>query len=60
MPPDAIEMPVWVRRGKMLVRRDALPTDDPDHPYNWLAAQGLRPEEYGVQKPPPPFAEDRA
>jgi len=49
---DEIELPVWVKRGKLLVRRDALNGDDPDHPYNYLKTQGLRPEEYGVKPGP--------
>lgn len=48
---DTIEMSVWVKRGLMMVRRDELPSNDPDHPYNWIKAQGLRPEDYGYVQP---------
>jgi hypothetical protein len=50
--PDTIEISVWVKRGKMLVRRSALDIDDPDHPYNYIKAKGLRPEDYGIDPPP--------
>ena len=49
---DEIEVPVWVKRGKMIVRRDALNGDDPDHTYNYLKARGIRPEDYGVKPGP--------
>lgn len=48
---DDIEISVWVKRGMMLIRRDALDYDDPDHPYNFIKAQGLEPELYGYSKP---------
>jgi hypothetical protein len=49
--PDTIEVPVWVKKGGMLVRRDALDWDDPDHTWNYLEAQGLKPAEYGFEHP---------
>ena len=49
---EAIGMSVWVLRGKMMIRRDALDTDDPDYPYNYIASLGRRPEEYGYERPP--------
>lgn len=52
MPEDEIEVPVWVKRGKRLLRRDALNGDDPDHTYNYLKARGIRPEDYGVKPGP--------
>lgn len=52
MSADEIKVPVWVKRGKMLLRRDALDGTDPDHTYNYLLAQGIRPEDYGVQPGP--------
>lgn len=52
MPEGEIEVPVWVQRGKLFVRRDALNGDDPDHTYNFLKARGVRPEDYGVRPGP--------
>jgi hypothetical protein len=47
-----IEVPVWVKRGNMLVKREALDSDDPDHIYNYIKNElGVRPEDYGVEKP---------
>jgi len=38
----------------MMVRRDALDRDDPDHPCNYIkAVYDVRPEEYGVRRPEP-------
>lgn len=48
---DTIEMTVWVRRGKMLVRRDALDPTDQDHPYNYVKSLGYNPEDFGIEKP---------
>lgn len=49
---DEIEVPVWVKRGQMLLRCSALNGDDPDHPYNYIRnVLGVRPEDYGVEKP---------
>jgi len=39
---------VWCRKGGMLVRADALPSDDPENPYQQLVAQGLNPSDYGI------------
>lgn len=48
----AIKIPVWIKRGKMLIRREALNSDDPDHPYNWVLSNiGVRPEDFGIEKP---------
>lgn len=52
MTDDTIEVSVWVKRGKMIVRRDALNGDDPDHTYNYLKARGIRPEAYGIRPGP--------
>jgi hypothetical protein len=53
-PPETVEMTQFVKRGFMLVRRDALAPDDPDHPYNYLrVTYGVDPEDYGVPKPVP-------
>lgn len=47
-PDGNVDMPEWTRRGKMLVRRDALDLDDPEHPVNELLALGLDPAEFGM------------
>ena len=45
-------MSVWIRRGKLSVRRDALDSDDPDHPYNYIQrTYGVNPEDYGIERP---------
>jgi hypothetical protein len=50
--PDTIDIPVWVKRGSMLIRRDCLDGDDPDHTYNYVKdVMGFRPEDYGVYHP---------
>jgi hypothetical protein len=54
---DQIEIRQWVKRGIMLINTYALDGDDPDHPYHQALAQGVVPEEFGLEKPdvPPPF-----
>lgn len=48
----SISYSVWVKKGKMMVNRSALPPDDPDHIYNYIKAKfGVDPEEFGVEKP---------
>lgn len=48
----AIKLPVWVKRGSMLVRREALDPNDPDHPYNYAERViGVKPEDFGIWKP---------
>ena len=43
-----IEVPVWVRDGGMIVRRDALGIDHPESTYNYIKnVLGKTPEEYG-------------
>lgn len=50
--PETIDIPVWVKRGSMLIRRDALGADDPDQTYNYVKnTMGLRPENYGIYHP---------
>lgn len=47
-----IEVPVWVKRGTMMVNRSALNPDDPDHIYNYIKdTLGKVPEHYGIQNP---------
>lgn len=51
--PETLEVPVWVKRGHMLLRRDALDGDDPDHTYHYIRkTYGVDPEDYGIAKPP--------
>lgn len=53
--PETIEISTYVKRGIMIVRRDALDGDDPDYPYNYVKdTLGLRPEDYGLEKPETP------
>ena len=52
---DEIEVPVWWKSGGMLLNRDCLPGDHPEHTYNYIVrTYGVDPEDYGVTKPPPP------
>lgn len=48
---DHVNVRMWTKRGDMLVRTSALSHGDPDHPYNQITAQGLKPEDYGVEHP---------
>lgn len=50
-----INMSHWVRRGNMLISRESLNGDDPDHPYNWIKTNfpGVDPCDFGICKPPP-------
>lgn len=50
-PKDYIEMSTWVKRGPLFVRRDALDSDDPDHPRNYVKTQNGEPESHGAMKP---------
>ena len=52
--PETIDVPVWWSRGGgMMVRRDCLPFDHPEHTYNYIKDKlGLVPEDYGFEPPP--------
>jgi len=53
--PETLQMSTWVKRGPMMVWRDALDGDDSDHPYHYRkATYGVRPEDYGIEKPEAP------
>lgn len=41
----------WVRQGEMLVNREALHPNNPEHLYNYLLNAGITPENYGVKHP---------
>jgi len=44
----------WYSNGVMMVRRDALEGDHPEHTYNWIVRtfEGLvNPEDFGIRKP---------
>lgn len=43
----------WYTAGGSMysVNRDCLSPDDPNHTYNYLTANGVVPEEYGIQHP---------
>lgn len=50
--PDTLEVPVWVKRGALIIRRDALPKSDPDCTYNFIKrTYDVEPEQYGVFEP---------
>ena len=51
--PKEISIPVWWKRGGgMMIRRDCLPVNHPEHTYNYIIREyGVRPELYGVEKP---------
>ena len=51
--PESIEVPIWWNTGNgRWVRRDALPGDHPEHPYNWVKNKYcVDPELYGIEKP---------
>lgn len=52
MTKDTIEYSVWVKKGIMMVRRDCLDADDPDHLYHYLKRKhGVNPEDYGIENP---------
>ena len=47
-----IPVPEYWSDGKMLYLRSALPSDHPEHPYNYVERTfGVDPEEYGIEKP---------
>lgn len=47
-PPSEIEVPVWVRAGGMMVRRDALSPEHPESTYNYIKEElKLVPEDFG-------------
>jgi hypothetical protein len=48
---DDVSIRVWTKRGNMLIKTDALDFDDPEHPYNQLLEQGVKPEDYGYKHP---------
>jgi hypothetical protein len=48
---DQIKYDAYVKKGNMLCLREALSPHDPDHLYNYLKANGITPEEYGIFHP---------
>jgi len=48
---DTLSYPVWVQRGGMIYRRDDLMAHDPDQTYNFLKANGVIPEDFGIMRP---------
>lgn len=50
--PETIDVPVWWKNGSMLSRRDCLPFNHPEHPYNYIRrTYDVSPEEYGIFPP---------
>lgn len=50
--PETIEVPMWVKRGEMLYRRDALGIDDPDQTFNYIRDKyDVDPRDYGIENP---------
>lgn len=48
---QSIKIREWVKRGIVFVNTSALDIDDPDHIYNQALAQGVEPEEFGIENP---------
>lgn len=49
-----INVPTWYTHGGIMVNRDALSPDHPEHTYNWIVRtfEGMvDPEDFGVKKP---------
>lgn len=51
LPDGTLEYDVWVKRGLMIVNRNALDIDDLDHLYNQIVAAGLEPEAFDIFHP---------
>lgn len=51
--PESVEVPTWVKRGSMLVRRSALGPNDPESEYNYIKNNypGVDPLLYGAEAP---------
>ena len=48
---ESVNIKTFVSRGDMLINSACLPIDDPDHVYNQIKAQGLKPEDFGIEHP---------
>jgi hypothetical protein len=48
---DQIKYDAYARKGRGWVLREALPANDPDQLYNYLKANGITPEDYGIFHP---------
>jgi hypothetical protein len=46
-----VQIQEWIHEGYMIIRADALEPEHPMHPYNQLLAQGVKPEDYGIEEP---------
>ena len=51
--PETIEVPVWWSNGGgMMIRRECLPFDHPEHPYHYVQrTYGVDPLDYGIEAP---------
>lgn len=49
--PGTVTYKVWIKHGGMMVNTEFLDWDHPMHPYNQIKAQGLDPEDYGMEHP---------
>jgi len=47
----AISIPVWIKRGGMLMNTSCLPNDDPESAYQYIVRAGGIPSEYGIEDP---------
>lgn len=47
----ALSYSPWIRRGGMLLNREALDSNDPDHLYNAIISAGGNPTDYGIANP---------
>ena len=54
MSEESLSIPVWWRPGGgIMVRREDLPGDHPEHIYNYIKREhNVDPEDYGIEKPP--------
>jgi hypothetical protein len=48
---QSIQIKQWMKVACGMVRCDALDANHPMHPYNQALAQGVIPEEYGIENP---------
>lgn len=50
--PEEIEVSTWWKNGGMLINRECLPPNHPEHMYNYMKREfDVDPEDYGVENP---------
>lgn len=50
-----IQIQKWIKHGSMLVNAECLELSHPMHPYNQALAQGVDPEDFGIEGPADEF-----